>query len=222
MKNATYIISDLHLGSQFCRVNDFMNFLQSLPDMATLVLNGDTVTRWDRNLTQVHHNVLDTLRKESRKRKIIWIRGNHDSRYKLEDPSDIKFASSHNIDDTTLVIHGDNHDSIRSFFKPLIFGVYYFHRLGLKLGLSSNSPSQFAKNLAWLYRPYKELYINNVTRFARNRGYKTVICGHVHCPDDRTENDVRYLNTGSWVDDSTSYALANNGNIELHKLKRNR
>lgn len=219
MNTPTYVVSDLHLGSAFCRAERFLEFLKGLPENAALVLNGDTVTRWNRKLTKLDMAILDRLREESERRKIIWVRGNHDEHFKLENPASIEFTDKHIVDDDILIRHGHESDSIRTFFWPLIHVMYHLHRLRLWLGLSELSTSSFAKQVAFLYKPYKELFIRNALRYAERTGYKTVILGHIHSTDDRQVNGIRYLNTGSWIEPDISYAKIEDGKVTLEKLK---
>jgi UDP-2,3-diacylglucosamine pyrophosphatase LpxH len=37
-------------------------------------------------------------------------------------------------------------------------------------------------------------------RQAKKRNCDVVVCGHIHNPEDKKINGVRYLNTGDWVE----------------------
>jgi UDP-2,3-diacylglucosamine pyrophosphatase LpxH len=51
------------------------------------------------------------------------------------------------------------------------------------------------------------------------RGCKTVICGHMHFPEDRLINGVRYVNTGDWMGSST-WLEEENGTLKLYQLRK--
>ena len=46
-------------------------------------------------------------------------------------------------------------------------------------------------------------YEVELVRQAKKHSCKTVISGHIHHPDDRIIDDVRYLNTGDWIENNS-------------------
>jgi UDP-2,3-diacylglucosamine pyrophosphatase LpxH len=42
------------------------------------------------------------------------------------------------------------------------------------------------------------------------------MCGHIHHPEDKMVNGVRYLNTGDWIENN-SYIIYNKGKYECIK-----
>jgi UDP-2,3-diacylglucosamine pyrophosphatase LpxH len=54
-----------------------------------------------------------------------------------------------------------------------------------------------------------------LVRQAKKRGCDTVICGHIHNPEDKIIEDVRYLNCGDWIENNT-YIVHNNGEFKIH------
>jgi UDP-2,3-diacylglucosamine pyrophosphatase LpxH len=55
---------------------------------------------------------------------------------------------------------------------------------------------------------------NEMVRQAKKRHCHTVVCGHIHTPSDKMINDVRYINTGDWVE-NCSYVMYENKNLKL-------
>jgi UDP-2,3-diacylglucosamine pyrophosphatase LpxH len=58
-----------------------------------------------------------------------------------------------------------------------------------------------------------------LVRQAKKHKCNVVICGHIHKPEDRIIDDVRYLNCGDWIENN-SYITLLNGKYELHEFKR--
>ena len=44
----------------------------------------------------------------------------------------------------------------------------------------------------------------------------TVICGHIHTPEDKMVDGVRYLNCGDWIENKT-YITLKDGIYKVHK-----
>ena len=55
-----------------------------------------------------------------------------------------------------------------------------------------------------------------LVRQAKKRECDTVICGHIHNPEDKIIEGVRYLNCGDWIENNT-YITHYNGKFELQK-----
>jgi UDP-2,3-diacylglucosamine pyrophosphatase LpxH len=53
---------------------------------------------------------------------------------------------------------------------------------------------------------------------AKIRGCNSVICGHIHTPEDKNVDGVRYLNCGDWIENN-SYITYNKGKYNVHKFK---
>lgn len=221
MNNTTVIVSDLHLGSKFSQAKVFLSFLDALADDTSLVLNGDTVTHWNRHLSELDFHILDRLREESLKRKVLWINGNHDHFFKMKDKANIQFAERHFINDNIIILHGHQSDWIRMLFAPLMHLTYFVICAVQHMGMAKPMPtSAFAKKLSFLYKPYNRLFIWNTVRLAKKNNCNTIICGHVHHVDDREHNGVRYINTGSWTEDPVSYIEIKDGRVELKEVQK--
>jgi UDP-2,3-diacylglucosamine pyrophosphatase LpxH len=64
---------------------------------------------------------------------------------------------------------------------------------------------------------------NEMVRQTKKRNCHTVVCGHIHNPSDKNINDIRYVNTGDWVE-NCSYVMYNGNNLKLitdHLWKKN-
>lgn len=194
------IISDVHLGNAHSDGTAFLHFLQSLPAETELILNGDTIDRWQTDLPDDHLQALDLLRDESRRRSVIWIRGNHDETYVMDDPGDIEFRSTYAIGKRLFIAHGHDFDNVMPYHRIFIRLFRVLHRLRVWLGAESVHVAHYAKKFPALYRVLQESVAQNAVEHAIENGYEAVTCGHTHLVDDREINGVRYINTGSWTE----------------------
>jgi len=195
------IISDVHLGSRHCRCERLLGFLDSLPDEATLVLNGDTMNRIHHPLEDCHQKALQRFAGESRRRRVVWIRGNHDDGYTPADRGEIEFRSGCEPAEGIYVSHGHDFDNIMPRNRWFILLFRFVHRVRLRLGAEPVHVAFYAKRFRFLYDVLRRHVMANAVEHARERGYRTVVCGHTHFPEDVTVDGVRYLNTGSWTEE---------------------
>ena len=54
-----------------------------------------------------------------------------------------------------------------------------------------------------------------LTDMARTKGCQGVICGHIHRPEDRVIEGVRYLNSGDWVETLSALVEDYDGNWRI-------
>ena len=194
------IVSDVHIGSPYCRLDAFLRFLRQLPADADLILNGDVVHRVPR-LPPDCAEAVASLAKESEHRRVVWIRGNHDHWFAPESPGRIEFVDSWDLDRCLHVTHGHELMSLASYnrFTIFLFRCLYYARIAL--GGRAMHVAFYAKRWPRLYRVLTEHLAQNAATYAAERGYKAVACGHIHQAEDRMIGDVQYLNTGSWTED---------------------
>ncbi len=81
------------------------------------------------------------------------------------------------------------------------------------------SLSKFLKNKVKEAVKFITQYESELVRQAKKHKCHSVICGHIHHPDDRMIEDIRYLNTGDWIENNT-YITYNNGKFKLNEYKR--
>ena len=202
------IISDLHLGSEVCQARELENFLEwVVSHCQMLIVNGDIFDDLNfKRLKRHHFNCLRIIRRNTDREdfRVIWMRGNHDG------PADIishivgvDILDEFHLEQSglkLLVIHGDqfdtvvsNHPWITAFFSALF------------RGLSKILPLNLAR---WIRRFSKKFQRNSsVVRTraiseAARRGFNAVTCGHTHKAEDSFENGIRYINTGTWTEQS--------------------
>ena len=211
----TYIVSDLHLGNEHCCRENFISWLDTLPEGAHLVLNGDVLDDPHKPLRDDHSHVLDRLRAESHRRPVIWVLGNHDRHVELPDPGKIRFEPRWEIGRRLLVVHGDHLDGVmprypmfRALFKLL-------HRMLVVVGFPDVHVAEYAKKWDFLYRVLNEHVAGKALEVARALDFEAVTCGHTHAAADVERDGRRYLNTGAWTEQPHYYISVNGTGIDL-------
>jgi UDP-2,3-diacylglucosamine pyrophosphatase LpxH len=164
--------------------------------------------------------------------EVNFLRGNHDD---FMDKIIPMFMGNLNIiKDMVLesggnkyfVTHGDIFDSITSNMKWVakLGDVAYnillkinalYNRIRSLMGKPYYSFSQAVKNKV-------KKAVSNASDFdvmladvARTKGCQGVICGHIHRPEDRIIEGIRYLNSGDWVETMSALVEDFDGNWSI-------
>lgn len=211
----TIVVSDIHHGSKHCEIERFIAFLRGLPPDADLVLNGDVVNRLHHPFPERHLHALDLLRHESERRRVIWVRGNHDEDFELPDPARIVFTRSHAIDRRLTISHGHHFDNVMPRSRLFISVFRMFHRLRILLGADSVHVAYYAKRFPFLYAVLRNAVAMNAVEYARENGFQAVACGHTHYVEERTIEGIRYCNTGSWTEEPVYFLEVRDADMHL-------
>jgi UDP-2,3-diacylglucosamine pyrophosphatase LpxH len=215
----TVVVSDLHLGSRFFARELLVSVLDALPPEATLVLNGDTINYRLRPLGPKHGAVLQRLREESERRRVIWLGGNHDERHRPQDPRRIEFAPSFHIGRRLYVQHGFYFRNLVPYHLPFVVLFRLLHYARVWLGAEEMHVAEYAKRWRSLYGVLRRNVLMNAVEHARENGYAAVACGHTHFAEDTLVGAVRYLNTGCWTERPGHFLLADDADITLFRVR---
>lgn len=210
-----YILSDIHLGSRFCLNDLFVSFIRNLPNEAALILNGDIIDDPESSLPDEHGKTLNLLRTESKRRRLIWVRGNHDDDYHLEQPDKIEFVRSFSIDKRLYVSHGFDFDNIMPKNRYFIILFRALHRLRVKMGAHPVHVAQYAKKWHILYSALRRHVASNAIEYAKENNFSAVTCGHTHYAEDIIIDKVRYVNTGAWTEKPVYYLKIDDTEMKL-------
>ena len=227
MRIEALFISDVHLGSKGSNADEVLKVLKTYqPDYLFLV--GDVIDGWllkrKFRWPQSHTNVLRKIMSYSKNgTKVIYIPGNHDQF--LREYGEFSFGNIeiHNefIWNNTFITHGDLYDGVVKLKWLGILGSVgydmaisidrFLKRLGMKRSLSKFLKSRVKEAVKFITQYEMELI-----RQAKKHGCVNVISGHIHHPEDRMVDGVRYLNCGDWIENN-SYIICNDGKYTVIK-----
>lgn len=229
MKIQALFISDVHLGSRGSNAEEVLDVLKKYqPEYLFLV--GDIIDGWllkrKFRWPQSHTNVLRKILSYSKTgTKVIYIPGNHDEF--LREYGEFSFGNIeiHNeyIWNNTFITHGDLYDGVVKLkWLGILGSVGYDMAISIdrklkKLGMK-RSLSKFLKDKVKEAVKFITSFETELTRQATKHKCSTVICGHIHHPDDRLINGIRYLNCGDWIENN-SFITYINGEYKIHEYK---
>ncbi len=211
------VVSDLHLGSAYCRSQAFLRLVAALPADSTLVLNGDVLHNPASALPAAQEHVLDRLRWESQRRPIVWLYGNHDEGYLFPAPGRISFARSLAVGRRLVITHGHAFDHLTPTLRWLKSPYKYWYRRRLRRGAAAAHLLWYAKRWTWLYSLLTRHVRRNAVRWAAAQGFAAISCGHTHYAEDVAIGGVRYINTGAWTEQPAFYLSVTSQALELQE-----
>lgn len=230
MKIEALFISDVHLGSKGSNADKVLELLKEYQP-ETLFLVGDIIDGWllkrKFRWPQSHTNVIRKILSYSKNgTKVIYIPGNHDEF--LREYGEFNFGNIevHNeyVWNDTFITHGDLYDGVVKLkWLGVLGSIGYDMAISIdrtlkKFGMK-RSLSKFLKNKVKEAVKFITQFESELVRQAKKHKCNSVICGHIHHPDDRMIDGVRYLNTGDWIENN-SYLTYNNGKFKLGEYKR--
>ena len=227
MKIDALFISDVHLGTKGSNADKLLEILkQYQPD--TLFLVGDIIDGWmlkrKFRWSQSHTNVIRKILSYSKNgTKVIYIPGNHDEF--LREYLDMNFGNIeiHNeyIYNNTYITHGDLYDGVVKLkWLGILGSIGYDFAISIDRRLKSwgykRSLSKYLKGKVKEAIKFMTSYEEEIVRQGIKHDCHTVICGHIHHPEDKIINGVRYLNSGDWIENN-SYIIYNNNEYKVIK-----
>ena len=227
MKIEALFISDVHLGSKGSNAEQVLNVLkQYQPNHLFLV--GDIIDGWllkrKFRWPQSHTNVIRKIMSYSKNgTKVIYLPGNHDEF--AREYLDLNFGNIeiHNeyIWNNTYITHGDLYDGVVKLkWLGILGSIGYDFAISIdrrlkKLGYK-RSLSKFLKDKVKEAVKFITSFEEELCRQGIKHNCKTVMCGHIHHPEDKLIGDVRYLNCGDWIENN-SYIIYNENEYTVIK-----
>ena len=216
----TLIISDLHIGSKGCKTDEILELLKD-ESFERYILVGDIIDGWlftkYKKFSYQHTRVIHRFLKLSKDKEIIWISGNHDEflrKYSPVELGNIKVVDEF-IENGVWYCHGDKYDGIvKMHWLGMLGSVGYDLAIVidrfLKRFNKNTSLSKFLKDNVKAAVSFMVDFENEMVRQAKKRNCHTVVCGHIHTPDDKEIDGVRYLNCGDWIENNSFIIYSNN------------
>ena len=223
----TLVLSDIHIGSKGCNTNAVLDILNTKFDR--LILVGDIIDGWlfkkDGSFSYEHTKVIRKLLKISKNKEIIWISGNHDEflrKYSPLDLGNIKIVDEY-IEDGIWFCHGDLYDGVVKLHWLGVLGSMgydlaividrFFKRFNKQTSLSKYLKTKVKAAVSFMVD-----FENEMVRQAKKRNCHTVVCGHIHTPTDKLIDDIRYINTGDWIENTSCVIYySDTEELTLHK-----
>lgn len=242
LKYRTVIISDTHMGAPGCRIDELNDFIKHIK-CEKLILNGDIIDTWALKRrwgkwTKKHSRFIKLVLNKVVKHdtKVIYLRGNHDD--VLDRVLPLNFAGIRIISQYVhktrhgdyLCLHGDIFDAITTNmtwlaklgdvgYTLLLKINRWYNRYRAWRGKEYYSLSQAVKAKVKGAVSFISKFETTLVDLAKQKGYKGVICGHIHTAADKDLNGVHYLNSGDWVESLTALVEHKDGRIELITYK---
>ena len=228
MKIEALFISDVHLGSKGSNADQVLTILKHYkPEYLFLV--GDIVDGWllkrKFRWPQSHTNVLRKILSYSKNgTKVIYIPGNHDEF--MRDYNDFQFGNIeiHNeyIWNNTYITHGDLYDGVVKLkWLGILGSIGYDLAISIDRTLKSwgykRSLSKYLKDKVKEAVKFITSFEEEIVRQGKKHNCSTVICGHIHHPEDKVIDYTRYLNCGDWIENN-SYIIYENGEYAVKKF----
>ncbi len=213
------VVSDLHIGDPYSRHEQFVRLVKELDHRTALILNGDIIDNPYRNLDAKDQAASDFIRAQSMERRVIWLYGNHDEDFRMNDPGRIEFRKHMELEHRLMIVHGDDFDEVmpKSLWFIRLFKL--LHRIRLRLGAAPVHVAELAKKWTpFLYRILTEEVKMNAVNCANQGQFEAITCGHTHYIEDSICEGVRYINTGAWTESPPHYVLVTPTQIVLKHL----
>ena len=215
-------LSDIHLGSPICQADLTLKLLEE-EKYDKLIICGDILDSYNiHRLCKKQWKVLSALRKISKKKECIFIKGNHDKGLDMISALlgfDFKEEHIETIGTKKFYfVHGDRWDYIiqlKPFLTEIASGVYYFlQKLDKK-----QKYTRILKRKIKSWHGAAEKISERVCKYASNHGYDVVVFGHTHIPLHNTLHGVECINLGSQCDLPITYCMIDNkGKVILRSL----
>ena len=210
------VISDLHLGSKYCREDELISFLNNT-EYDELILAGDIIDFI--KVPSFTEKTIEFFKSIDLSKNIIYIIGNHDNSFLKFDGKElygIKFMKRYDFVSggrKIRVEHGDSYDGGITKYDFLMKIVSIFHDW---------LERTFSFDLASWYVGYKlkKRKLRRIWDILKwNADADVFIMGHAHCPEaiiwvDENQSIKTYVNSGDWVA-HTSYVLIDDGLVRL-------
>lgn len=230
----TLLMSDFHIGSPLFKYKNLIELITN-PMYDEIYLLGDIFDVWEKKFYKIlneNKEFVKILNDLSKRKKIVFIKGNHDP--SVEDMiavfPDIIFSDKivnnkfYGIEfKNGIIIHGEMFDSLATKYSKFARFLYYFQimfeYLGINLqrffresffSVSNKSDKEYFLDLIG---DIEDASINTYTG-----KYKFLIMGHTHYPkiiNFNQPNSFQYINCGDWISNHT-YVTYENGIFELH------
>ena len=221
----TFIVSDLHLGTDLSRPVALLATLKRYT-FKRLILLGDILD--DLNFSRLprqHWDLLAYLRTlcaPERHIEVVWVAGNHDhllSRVThnfLGLPVHKRYQWRHE-GKTFLAMHGHQFDTFIARHPLITESACLFYCILQRWETDHHRLSRLLKRTSKTWLRVSELVAQKAAVYAARRGADGIFCGHTHLPLSRIFGKVIYHNTGCWTEKPATFITIGARGINLEE-----
>ncbi len=211
-------ISDLHIGSRYFQRQNFVQFLQNVPQDYEFILNGDIIDNPYARLKPADQKILNHFGDMSLQQKVVWVRGNHDNGYVPDNLRKIQIKKHYALQKRLFITHGDFFDEVMPQSRIFIQTFQMLHNFRIRLGARPVHVAHYAKKWKSFYAYLRKNVMLNAVNYARSNGFKAVTCGHTHYAEEQLVQGIQYVNTGAWTEQPTYSLRVTADEIVLAKI----
>ncbi len=240
-KYKSIVISDVHLGSKWSAVDEVCQYLRE-NSCQRLILCGDIIDGWAIMRGRKKGNIWGQKESDfvklildiSLDTEVIYIRGNHDDFLDRVIPTSIfnikirREFIHYSFGRRYLVTHGDRFDSVTTHtswlskmgdiaYSTMLWLNKYYNRSRLRRGLPYRSIAAAAKDFTKRVVSRMSSHDTRIVNAAMDNWCSAVICGHIHRPEIKMIENVRYLNSGDWLESLSALTEDWDGNWSLYR-----
>lgn len=218
----TFIVSDVHLGSEVSRAKELLDVLKN-HSFKRLILLGDIFDDLNFNhLEKDHWKLLSYIQELSNPKyniEIVWVLGNHDELIFKVVSSFIgikvfqEYIWSYK-NEKYLAIHGHQFDRFLADNKLISDIASFIYRIFQRFDLRL---SRFLKRVSKKWLRLSEKIAQGAARHALKNGACYVFCGHTHREATAVINGVNYFNVGCWTDIPSIFITVGEDGIKVYK-----
>ena len=218
-------LSDIHLGSPICQADLTLQILEE-EKYDKLIICGDLLDSYHiHRLCKKQWKILSTLRKITKNKQCIFIKGNHDKDLEMiSSLMGLDFKEEYDVtinNKRILFVHGDKWDifiATKPVLTELAGAVYYVLQ---KIDKKQKYTRKLKQKVKTWHDAAHSLTIK-IAQYCYNGKYDAVCFGHTHVPKHEHIGGIECVNLGSQCDLPITYAIIDNeGKIEL-KSKDNK
>ncbi len=218
-------LSDIHLGSPICQADLTLQILEE-EKYDKLIICGDLLDSYHiHRLCKKQWKILSTLRKITKNKQCIFIKGNHDKDLEMiSSLMGLDFKEEYDVtinNKRILFVHGDKWDifiATKPVLTELAGAVYYVLQ-------KIDKKQKYTRKLKQKVKTWHDAAHNltiKIAQYCYNGKYDAVCFGHTHVPKHEHIGGIECVNLGSQCDLPITYAIIDNeGKIEL-KSKDNK
>ena len=230
-KHEVIIISDIHLGSNFCKDVELLDFLQKI-DAKKLILNGDIFEDLKKiyRLKKGHWKILAQLRKMSWHCEVLFNIGNHDVLYgkRNEDLTAISnligIKTSYTLifdvgNLKCIALHGDKYDNyLYKHPRAAMVITWIYDRLKDIRGNVAYLIMTWVKRKSKILMRNNEFVKNGAVNYAKSLESSAVFCGHTHHAELVDVDGIVYGNSGTFESAIPTYLAIDEDKVSLYRF----